>query len=92
MSSLDGAIDGPLQPSHPIPKVEDVKDDADLQNDLDIDAKPPSEDGDEAPQDDDMDLFGEDEVADEVKHEDTLVPFTSLVSRNANEEPYYIVR
>ncbi|PSS31027.1 hypothetical protein PHLCEN_2v2440 [Hermanssonia centrifuga] len=84
MSSLAGALDETLAT---VPKAEDVVHDlslaAQLEDDVEMDVKPRSENGqdadDSAPaQDEDMeDLFGEDDVADDVKHEDALTPASS---------------
>ncbi len=79
MSSLAGALDETLAT---IPKAEDVVHDltlaAQLEDDVEMDVKPRSENGQDAEepapaQDEDMeDLFGEDDVADDVKHEESV--------------------
>lgn len=79
MSSLEGALDDTLSPSHITPKVEDTKDDIDTKEDVSMDEKPASDDGEEpAEEDDGMDLFGEEEVAEEVRHDDTSAASTPL--------------
>ena len=96
MSSLDGAID---EPAHSLDtfsqtghvkdenfKTEDVKEDIELNNDADMNEQPASED-DEPNQDDGMDLFGEDEIAEEVKHEDSYVVSRSSASRILMRNP-----
>ena len=72
MSSLDGALDDTLNASHLTPKTEDVKDDLDVKEDIIMEEKPASDDGEDPADDDGMDLFGEEEVAEEIKHDDTL--------------------
>ena len=73
MSSLDGALDDTLNASHLTPKTEDVKDDVDDKADIIMEEKPASDDGEDPAADDDgVDLFGEEEVAEEIRHDDTL--------------------
>ncbi|KAJ3526212.1 hypothetical protein NM688_g8285 [Phlebia brevispora] len=71
MSSLDGALEDTLNPPESTTNLEDNKDDIDIHEDVTMEEKPASDDGDEQAEDDGMDLFGEEEVAEEVKHEDT---------------------
>lgn len=88
MSSLDGAVGEITNEAEIASKLEDVKEDTGALNDIELHEKPASEDGEEQPQDDEMDLFGEEEVAEEVKHEDTLAAYRLLAQYRADRDPY----
>ena len=79
MSSVDDSAEDLFQENDPVEsaedlnpddiKAEDAREDLDLPDDADVNERQASGDEDQPVHDDGMDLFGEDEVAEEVKHD-----------------------